>query len=85
MGDIARLPVHYILELESGQVDVLVQMAHMYLVNQPKHEAALGALESLRVQTNRANGGPTDYKVYPDPLKAPERAIRFNGMFYVPL
>lgn len=75
----------YIVELTNQELQIIAQMLHMRILDGKRVDSAEETLKSLALQGSIIGMTPEVHKVFPDPLTAPQKAVRFKGSFYVPL
>lgn len=75
----------YIVELSNKELKIIAQMLHMRILDGKKTDKVEETLKSLSLQGPVIGMKPQTLDVFPDPIMAPERAVKFDGSFYVPL
>lgn len=74
----------YIVELKWSHVQLLSQLLHMVILDDPEDLIAAQVLDCLMTQAEGVQRDPRQHRVFPSPVGAPASAVKFPGYYYIP-
>jgi len=73
-----------IVELTEDNLRLMGQLLHIYLSDRPNCKNGNSTLNTLIEQTSSVQRNPELHKVFPEAIRAPEKAKKSKSVYYIP-